>query len=178
MSLQKTLAALIRQGESADQAAYAALDEMPVADLRQLAEPIVVAEARRIYRSLTRRAEDAAFADGALSAPAARAALMELSFALPDGRMVAWSEATADEHRARAAWQRQGAAALVEDAVRHEAAATMIEAAGVSCLAELPESRVVSKPKSETTRAPSTRRQGRHDTQNSFAAGSKTKAAA
>ena len=99
---------------------------------------VITNEVANILRSETRQREQEV---GDLREPPARQQARDLLaadyFALPDGTMVAWLTATAEQHRARADWQRTLAANVVADAERHEQAAEAIEAAGVSCLAEI-----------------------------------------
>jgi hypothetical protein len=102
-------------------------------------------EARRIHRARARGVERRnAYAVTALPDGASRtvidalADLAKSTFALPDGSgLVRWGEATPAQHRARAAWCRRLAGALIEDAELHEAAAVAIEEAGVACLDDL-----------------------------------------
>ena len=72
-----------------------------------------------------------------------------IGFMLPDGRVVLWGEATADDHLARAAAQRKLGARCILDAERHEDAAERIRAAGVRCLNQLPPAGDLAKPMSE-----------------------------
>jgi len=65
--------------------------------------------------------------------------LIETTFALPNGTRVPWLKATAEEHRARADWQRHLAGGCLANAEHHETAAEMIETAGVVCLEEIAE---------------------------------------
>ena len=72
-----------------------------------------------------------------------------IGFMLPDGRVVLWGEATADDHLSRAAAQRKLGARCILDAERHEDAAERIRAAGVRCLNQLPPAGDLAKPMSE-----------------------------
>jgi hypothetical protein len=67
------------------------------------------------------------------------AVLMNRPFKLGTGGEVVWKRATADQHRQRAAFLRRQAAGTIRTAERHEEAATLIETAGVECLADLTE---------------------------------------
>lgn len=67
--------------------------------------------------------------------------LLDAGFALPDGRMVAWGDATVEEHEQRANMLSKNAAANVEAAARHVRAITDIRAAGVTTLREVVERR-------------------------------------
>lgn len=60
-------------------------------------------------------------------------------FALGDGRRVTWGAATVGEHQQRIQLLLGNAAGNVEAAARHQAAITLIERAGVSCLGEVAE---------------------------------------
>lgn len=60
-------------------------------------------------------------------------------FILPDGEYVGYLAATADQHAARAEWLTSAAAIVSAAADHHQACAETIRAAGVRCLAELPE---------------------------------------
>jgi hypothetical protein len=116
-----------------------------LAELRALVTPVLRARVFRYLRERTRTTEKRVWGsarqlvDGAESVDSVEAMrdLSNSTFALPDGRFVAWLDATADDHLARAGWQRGLAAAVVEDAERHEKAAAMIEEAGVSRLRDL-----------------------------------------
>jgi len=66
-----------------------------------------------------------------------RDALNADTFPLPDGTLVSWGSATANQHRSRAAWLRTRAASYVDRAVEHERAAAALDEAGFSCLDEL-----------------------------------------
>ena len=67
----------------------------------------------------------------------ARGELAGETFCLKDGTSVSWFDATEDQHRSRAAWQRELAGQATADALRHEAVAEEIKAAGVKCLRDL-----------------------------------------
>lgn len=100
--------------------------------------PIVRDEVRRRRRSTVRKAEDKAFS-GYDSDPLT--ALRELQgerFWDPlSCGLVAWADATAEQHIARADYIRDKIRALALDAERHETAADIITDAKVSCLADL-----------------------------------------
>ena len=63
--------------------------------------------------------------------------LQDQEFALPDGSMVTWAEATIDDHQARAASQRRLAAGIETDAAMHERAASDLYTFGVYRLGDL-----------------------------------------
>lgn len=129
----------VKGGATPDEAADQLIAKMRKADLAALVRPLLVVHAQRYSRIATAALErevDRRIAEGE-DPISVRRKLSESSFALPDGRYVTWLDATADDHRARAAWQRGQAASCVADAERHEVAAAAIEAAGVSCLREI-----------------------------------------
>ena len=99
--------------------------------------PIVRTRSAR-RRSTVRKAEDKAFS-GYDSDPLT--ALRELQgerFWVPlSCGLVAWADATAEQHIARADYIRDKIRALALDAERHETAADIITDAKVSCLADL-----------------------------------------
>ncbi len=71
------------------------------------------------------------------SRPDARGEIAKSSFALPDGRLVRWVDATVADHVARAEWCEAKASTLRGEADRHWDAARRITDAGVSCLGDL-----------------------------------------
>lgn len=125
------------------------------AKLAAFVRPIVMTEARRVARHVTRRIEDAAFShpptvhattprsvpsgggESRITTAEARQLLVAAQFVTPDGRWVTWGTATAEDHLARAEWQRGHAQACVTDADRHEYAAHLIAANNVTCLDEI-----------------------------------------
>lgn len=96
-------------------------------------------EVRRSRRHSVRAAEQnvGARMQAGADPSAARKALSGTCFWTPDDGLVPWLEATAKQHSARAAYQRERALPLIEDAKRHETAALDILAAGVECLGDL-----------------------------------------
>ena len=86
-----------------------------------------------------------------------------IGFMLPDGRVVLWGEATADDHLSRAAAQRKLGARCILDAERHEDAAERIRAAGVRCLNQLPPAGDLAKPMSEPPGGTKTTTSHTHD---------------
>jgi hypothetical protein len=122
-------------GKTPDEAAKAVLASR---EHRQLLLPLLVWRAHKVTRQETRAVERRVRKAGVAS-PDARRELIERGFILPDGRFVEWLYATADEHLARAGWQRDNARAIVADAELHEEAAKRITEAGVTCLADLEE---------------------------------------
>lgn len=65
------------------------------------------------------------------------AELLESSFALGDGVMVSWGDATVEQHRKRMDLLFRNAEGNVRTASRHEIAVQMIEASGVSSLRQV-----------------------------------------
>lgn len=63
--------------------------------------------------------------------------LLNSGFALPDGRMVLWGDATIEDHKIRRGLFMDNAHANLEGAARHEAAINELESSGVSTLREL-----------------------------------------
>jgi hypothetical protein len=63
--------------------------------------------------------------------------LLSSGFALPNGEVVTWGEATVAEHRQRAAMFEANAEGNLRGAARHRHAVETLESAGVSCLQEL-----------------------------------------
>lgn len=136
MSFHDEVYALLKDGATPEGAVASILASASKERIVSMCRPVLLERARHIARSIVRRVEQDFDAE-AMTDPEARSALAGRSFALPDGRMVRWDEATEGEHLLRAGWQRRLAGGLVADAERHEAAAEMIRAAGVRCLAEL-----------------------------------------
>ncbi len=132
----------------ADEIAVAFLDALDADELRRELLPYVRYRAMVMLRRDVRVAEHEVFGTGTGSATGAairanlmerRALLIGKTFALRDGTRVAWTDATPEQHRERAAIQRELAGHCIVDAKRHEEAAKVIEEFGVSCLAEVPE---------------------------------------
>lgn len=65
------------------------------------------------------------------------AELLSTGFALPDGRMVLWGEATVQDHEQRAAMLTRNVVANAEAAARHRRAVAELKAAGASTLRAL-----------------------------------------
>ena len=63
--------------------------------------------------------------------------LLASGFALPDGQVVTWGDATVAQHTQRAAMFQANVQANVEGAARHIHAITVLSEAGASCLREL-----------------------------------------
>jgi hypothetical protein len=100
------------------------------------ARPAVLSEARRLGRQLIRRAEDRSF--GAAPASRDRMRLGQIEFHLPDGQVVSWADATAEQHGARIAWLRTYISSVEEDLARHERAAKLLAEHGAAKLSDIP----------------------------------------
>ena len=120
---------------------------------RNMLTPLVRDEIRRMRRAHARAAEDDAFetepeteqpadapgsdAEDAPASPLAalRAVALGTFWCPLDRTRVAWGEATIEQHRSRAQWQRRHSAILAEDAERHELAIAAIAGTpGATCL--------------------------------------------
>lgn len=142
MSIDKTLRQLVTvDGLDPEVAADKALASVSRKDLIDYVRPLVLLRARGHARSDVRRIENRAFTaatpDALPTTAEARAALVQRSFPVPGKGMVPWTEATMDDHLARAAWQRNQSALCVVDAERHEAAADLISQHGVTTLGQI-----------------------------------------
>jgi hypothetical protein len=121
-----------------DDEAFALVERHAKASLRSLVAGVYHNLQRSLVRDIEQEVDDAlVIAESPRDRVSARRLLAEETFALKDGSVVHWLDATAEQHRARAAWQRELAGNCVKDAKRHEAAAAEIEAAGVTCLRDL-----------------------------------------
>lgn len=67
------------------------------------------------------------------------AELLNTIFALGDGSKTTWGRATVAQHQQRIQMLAKNAAGVIETAALHRAAISMIESAGVVCLAEVPD---------------------------------------
>lgn len=67
-----------------------------------------------------------------------RQRLLDQRVCLPDGRFVCWGDMTPALHRERADWLLKMANGYMRTVEEHERTADLIEAAGVSCLREVP----------------------------------------
>lgn len=65
------------------------------------------------------------------------AELLDSTFALTDGTLVLWGDATLDQHRERVAIFTRNAAANLEGAARHEAAIQSLEQSGADTLRQM-----------------------------------------
>jgi hypothetical protein len=99
------------------------------------ARPSVLASARRMARQMTRRAEDRAF--GAAPGTDDRMRLGRLEFHLPNGDVVAWADATSEQHETRILWLDTYIGSLETDRRRHERAVKLLENSGGGKLADI-----------------------------------------
>ena len=137
-TIYQAVGRLLAAGHDPEAAASLALQGMTKAQLIAFVLPEVERLARSVERNRVRRVERRTLpVTGGDTSPDKLKALLVEAFLLPDGELVFWGSATAEQHLARAGWQRRNAAEVLEDAVRHERAAEMIVAAGVSCLDDL-----------------------------------------
>lgn len=140
-TVYQKLRSKVDAGCSPEEAAEQVIRSTPKTELAALVFPLLVVHARRFIRHGLRDIENEAhrLIDSGEDPLVVRRKLSQTEFALPDGRYVSWGQATAEDHRLRAQWQRAHSASCIEDAERHEAAAALIETAGVSCLDSLGE---------------------------------------
>lgn len=140
-SLSDVVRGLVEGGETDDWAiTEAVLAVMPLESLRSAARHQVHVDVRNARRKWARDVEAQLGPPARLDRAAwvsKAALLLQESFLLPDGRRVAWLDASAADHLARAGWHRGLADAAVLNAARHEAAAQTILDAGVTCLRDL-----------------------------------------
>lgn len=62
--------------------------------------------------------------------------LLEAQFAMNDGRLVTWGEATREEHQERLKMFTANAVANLEGGARHKQALSTLDATGATCLNE------------------------------------------
>lgn len=136
----------VGDGYTPEEAAALVIETLSLDELAAFVRPLLVNHAHVCKRGFDRKVE--ANVDLRLDMGAdpvrARRLLSETTFALPSGEFVAWLDATAVQHRARAGWQRGRASSCLDDADRHESAAIAIESAGVACLRDLDTMAVVA----------------------------------
>jgi hypothetical protein len=123
------------------------LSEHP-AVAEQLLAPVIRAQIRLYRRHEVRERENEAFGTGSMRRSAQEAgtavsplegirAIVRDSFWCPlTNSRVKWGEATVEQHRSRAEYQRTQGLSLIEDASRHDFAVELITEAGVTCLDE------------------------------------------
>ena len=136
---RKRLGALIDLGHDQTTATDLLLAEVPAKDKAAVLRGLVLAEADRISRNRTHsRERQVAQRIAAGGDPIkARRKLAGDSFALPDGTSAEHLTASAEQHRLRAGWLRDHASGVLATASFHDDCADAIEAAGVTCLADL-----------------------------------------
>ncbi len=64
--------------------------------------------------------------------------LGRIEFHLPDGQVVTWADATAEQHGTRIAWLRTYIMSVEEDLARHERAAKLLAERGAERLSDIP----------------------------------------
>lgn len=141
-TIEQQLRAALKEGVSAEEATWrvlqpfgAVLREAGNDSLVGSARPSVLAQARRLHRQITRRAEDRAFS----AAPGSRerARLGELEFHLHDGTVVSWAHATREQHEARVAWLQTYIGSLEQDLRRHERILKLLSQRGAERLSDI-----------------------------------------
>lgn len=126
------------EGVDPEAAADSVLRSISVDELRRVARPLLVWQAKNAQRAETRSIErEVAAAPVGESREMARKRLAQSGFWVPSKGRVEWLLATADDHHERASWLRGQAHGLIETARLHEQAAADITQAGVKCLADL-----------------------------------------
>lgn len=165
--IRAALRELVSDSIDPETAADKVLGTTPKSQLAAYVRPLVLKEARGLARELSREVEHRAFGSGGGHATCDtetslrpesdqatdddheafvasgrtngdyRRRLVATTFALLDGTLVPWGEATAAQHLERAAFQHQHAHQSTRDARRHEWAAATIEEYGVTCLNEI-----------------------------------------
>ena len=128
--------------EDHGKAAVEALDDLGRLSgrARELLLPIVteaILMERRKAVSLVERSVPVSMIFNGETSLGQRAKRLEQTFALGDGRRVSWAEATVPDHRERIAYLEVHMRGVMMTVSRHSEAIEAIEAAGVSCLAEI-----------------------------------------
>jgi hypothetical protein len=141
-TVQQQLRAALKDGATAEEAVRRVMEPYQRVlagagndSLAGYARPAVLTEARRLYRVMMRHAEDRAF--GAAPGSRERLALREMEFHLPDGTVVSWADATAEQHEARIAWLHTYIGSLETDLRRHERAVKLLAGRGAEKLADI-----------------------------------------
>lgn len=106
---------------------------------------LLTEEVKHAQRDMSRQRESADFAalfnsrpSSSTNAPLGKfGALLTSPFAVGNGRRVSWGEATVADHLERIAFLEHMRKGITQTIDRHRVAIEQIEAAGVSCLAEL-----------------------------------------
>lgn len=137
----------ITEHQDDDSAARQVLERLSREQLEEELLPLVRDECRRRRRAGVRQKErQAANGSGnprpgssdAADPASERAAWLASVFVLPDGRRVAWGEATIEDHVARMDYLNDFRREVQETIDLHERVRQAIEAAGVTCLDEVP----------------------------------------
>ena len=141
-TISSQLRAALKGGMTAEQATSAVLapygavlQEAGNDSLATYSRPAVLAEARRLHRQMTRRAEDRAF--GAAPGTRERQGVRELAFHLPDGTVVSWADATAEQHEARITWLQTFISSMEQDLRRHERVVKLLAERGADRLSDI-----------------------------------------
>lgn len=139
---QTITAYLDRYEGDINQAAEAFIRDLPVKELRSRLFLIIRNTMRDSLRSVTEAIEEEVIDNPEVSGSpfegkTDRERFVGRHFALQDGTWVLWLEATAEQHRIRAAWYRGLASNHIAHARLHEAAAAEIGIHGVTCLGEI-----------------------------------------
>lgn len=141
-TISQQLRAALKSGMTAEQATGAVLGpygavlrEAGNDSLAAYSRPAVLAEARRLSRQMARRAEDRAF--GSAPGTRERLAVRELAFHLPDGTVVSWADATAEQHEARIAWLQTFITSMEQDLRRHERVVKLLAERGAARLSDI-----------------------------------------
>lgn len=100
--------------------------------------PIVTEAVGAERRRLVAQKEQVAFS-GRAKGKDIRELLVEETFAVGNGRRVAWLDATVDDHEERIVYQQKLIGSIATDIDRHKLAIKLIRNAGVTCLRELPQ---------------------------------------
>jgi hypothetical protein len=124
------------QGMTPEDAVSSIID---VPEYRENVVKLIAGVARqKINREPTRIMEATALAQmGNRDFKNAKQTLIRTQFALPNGTLVPYAAATAEQHRLRATWSDQRSKAYAENARLHSICAQVIEEAGVTCLGEI-----------------------------------------
>lgn len=105
---------------------------------REVLMPLVVDQCAVLERIRVRRSEADGPAGRKVADPAgARAAYLSERFAVGDGRMVKWSEATIEDHSARISFLDRMRGGIDVTIKRHNYAIKLIESHAVKCLGDI-----------------------------------------
>lgn len=109
----------------------------------------ILTEAVRLERRKIAQANEVAAFVGKPNGKDLRAALVEETFAVGDGRRVKWLDATVEDHEARIAYQQRLIGAIASDVDRHQLAIKLIQNHGATCLRDVPEDDLAELDESE-----------------------------